>query len=221
MRRTQTMIALALATSLAAAGCQTRDAYTDEMKTSNTTKGALIGAAGGAAIGALTNKNQRGKNALIGAGIGAAVGGGVGYDMDRQEEELRKELRSAGVSVERRGDTIVLNMQNDILFGLGSSQLESRAGEVIRAVAIVLKKYDETKVNVRGFTDTSGTRARNEQLSQQRAEAVAQELMKNGVQQARLDVRGMGETNLKVPTADGVVEARNRRVEILLEPMNG
>ena len=92
--------------SFATAACQTQDAYTDEKKTSNATKGAVIGAVGGAAVGALTNKNQGGKNALIGAGIGAAVGGGIGYYMDRQEEELRKELRSAGVSVERRGDTI-------------------------------------------------------------------------------------------------------------------
>jgi outer membrane protein OmpA-like peptidoglycan-associated protein len=220
MRR-HAMIAVAIATSLAAAGCQTEDAYTGEKKTSNATKGALIGAAGGAAVGALTNKNQRGKNALIGAGIGAAAGGGIGYYMDRQEEELRKELRAAGVSVERRGDTIALNLQNDILFGVGSSTLSSRSEEVLRAVAIVLKKYDETRVNVHGFTDTTGTSARNEALSQQRAEAVAASLARNGVTSARLNTRGMGEKNLKVSTADNVAEARNRRVEIVLEPMNG
>ena len=221
MRRPHAVIALALATGVALAACQTENAYTGEKQTSNATKGAVIGGLGGAAVGALTNKNQRGKNALIGAGIGAAVGGGIGYYMDRQEEELRKELRSAGVSVERRGDTIALNMQNDILFGVGSSQLESRAQEVLRAVAIVLKKYDDTKVNVNGFTDTSGARARNEELSQQRAAAVADVLAKNGVQRARLNVRGMGEANLKVATADNINEARNRRVEILLEPTNG
>ena len=220
MRR-HAMIAVAIATSLAAAGCQTENAYTGEKQTSKATKGALIGAAGGAAIGALTNKNQRGKNALIGAGIGAAAGGGIGYYMDRQEEELRKELRAAGVSVERRGDTIALNMQNDILFSVGSSTLSSRSEEVLRAVAIVLKKYDETRVNVHGFTDTTGTSARNEALSQQRAEAVAASLARNGVTSARLNTRGMGEKNLKVSTADNVAEARNRRVEILLEPMNG
>jgi outer membrane protein OmpA-like peptidoglycan-associated protein len=215
------MVALALVTSVVAAGCQTEDAYTGEMKTSNATKGAIIGGVGGAAIGALTNKDQRGKNALIGAGLGAAVGGGIGYYMDRQEEELRKQLRSAGVSVERRGDMIALNMQNDILFDVGSFQLGSRAEEVLRAVAIVLKKYDETRVNVHGYTDTSGARARNEELSQQRAEAVAAALMHDGVPSDRLNARGMGETNLKVPTPDGVTEARNRRVEILLEPMKG
>ena len=221
MRRRHAMIAVALASSLVAASCQTQDAYTDEKKTSNATKGAVIGAVGGAAVGALTNKNQRGKNALIGAGIGAAVGGGIGYYMDRQEEELRKELRAAGVSVERRGDTIALNLQNDILFGVGSSQLESRAQEVLRAVAIVLKKYDETRVNVHGFTDTTGTAARNTELSQRRAQVVADELMSNGVSSGRLNTRGMGETNLKVSTADNIAEARNRRVEIVLEPMNG
>jgi outer membrane protein OmpA-like peptidoglycan-associated protein len=212
------MLALVLAASFATSSCQTRDAYTDETKTSKATQGAVVGALGGAAVGALTNRHDAGKNALIGAGIGAAVGGGIGYYMDRQEEELRKELRSAGVSVERRGDTIALNMQNDILFGVGSAALEPRANEVIHAVAIVLNKYRDTSVDVNGFTDTSGTRKKNEELSHQRAEAVADEMMRNGVEQQRLNVHGLGETNLRVPTADGVVEARNRRGEILPHP---
>jgi outer membrane protein OmpA-like peptidoglycan-associated protein len=220
MRRAHTLIVLALASSVGIAACQTENAYTGEKQTSKATKGAIIGGLGGAAVGALTNKNQRGKNALIGAGIGAAAGGGIGYYMDRQEEELRKELRAAGVSVERRGDTIALNLQNDILFDSGSYTLGARSEEVLRAVAIVLKKYDETKVNVYGFTDTSGTRMKNEELSQQRAEAVAAAIVRNGVQGNRLNAHGMGETNLKVQTADGVAEARNRRVEIILEPMN-
>jgi outer membrane protein OmpA-like peptidoglycan-associated protein len=112
-------------------------------------------------------------------------------------------------------------MQNDILFAVGSSTLSARSEEVLRAVAIVLKKYDETRVNVHGFTDTTGTSARNEALSQQRAGAVAASLARNGVTMNRLSTRGMGETNLKVATADNVAEARNRRVEIVLEPMNG
>src|SRR5215510_6708439 len=181
MRRPQMMLVVALSACLGTAACQTENAYTGEKQTSNATKGALIGAAGGAAIGALTNKNQRGKNALIGAGIGAAAGGGIGYYMDRQEEELRKELRAAGVSVERRGDSIALNMQNDILFNSGSYTLGARSEEVIHAVAVVLKKYDETRVNVNGFTDTTGAASRNEELSRLRAEAVASELMRNGV----------------------------------------
>src|SRR5215471_11583252 len=221
MRQPHTMLAFVLAASFATASCQTRDAYTDEMKTSNATKGAVIGALGGAAVGALTNRHDAGKNALIGAGVGAAAGGGIGYYMDRQEEELRKELRSAGVSVERRGDTIALNMQNDILFRIGSSDLDPRANEVIHAVAIVLKKYRDTSVNVNGFTDTSGARQKNEELSHQRAQAVADALMHNGVDQQRLKIHGFGESNLRVQTADGVAEARNRRVEILLEPLKG
>ena len=221
MRQPLSMLAFALAASLATSSCQTEDAYTGEMKTSNATKGAAIGALGGAAVGALTNRHEAGKNALIGAGIGAVAGGGIGYYMDRQEAELRKELRNAGVSVERRGDAIALNMQNDILFRLGSSELEPRANEVIHAVAIVLKKYRDTSVNVNGFSDTSGARQKNEELSHQRAKVVADALMRNGVEQQRLKIHGYGETNLRVRTADGVVEERNRRVELLLEPTNG
>src|SRR5215510_7262652 len=150
MRQSHTMLVLALAASFAISGCQTHDAYTDETKTSNATKGALIGGLGGAAVGALTNRHQAGKNALIGAGIGAAAGAGICYYMDRQEAELRKELRSAGVSVERRGDNIALNIQDNILFKLGSAELDPRADQVLHAVAIVLKKYKDTQVNVNG-----------------------------------------------------------------------
>jgi len=221
MRRMHTILASTLVASFALAACQTQDAYTDETKTSNATKGALIGGLGGAAVGALTNRHQAGKNALIGAGIGAAAGAGIGYYMDRQEAELRKELRSAGVSVERRGDNIALNIQDNILFKLGSAELDPRADQVLHAVAIVLKKYKDTQVNVNGFSDTSGPRDRNEALSRQRAQAVADLLMRNGVEERRLNIHGYGETNLKVPTKDGVAEARNRRVEILLEPTNG
>ncbi len=76
-------------------GCQTIDPYTRETKTSNTAKGA--------GIGALINKDDRGKGAVIGAALGAGVGGGIGYYMDQQETQLRRILEGSGVSVTRVG----------------------------------------------------------------------------------------------------------------------
>ena len=93
-------------------GCETLDAYTQESKTSNTAKGAAIGALAGAAVGLASGDDavERRQRALIGAGVGALAGGAVGYYMDQQEAKLRAELEGTGVSVSRDGDNITLNM---------------------------------------------------------------------------------------------------------------
>ena len=221
MRKKVKGIAIGLLCAMTLAACQTTDAYTGEQQTSNATRGALIGAAGGAVVGALTNRNQAGRNALIGAGIGALAGGLVGNYMDNQEAELRDSLQASGVSVTRVGDNIYLNMENDILFDSGSAFLYPQAEEIIDSVAVVLMEYRQTYVNVNGFADTVGARAFNQTLSQQRAEGVADSPVRYGVEPVRISPRGYGETNLRVPTPDGVDEPRNRRVEIVLEPFRG
>lgn len=221
MFRKNKFIALALAGAFATAGCMTTNPYTGQQQTSNATRGAAIGAAGGAVVGALTNRHQAGRNALIGAGIGALAGGLVGNYMDNQEAALRDRLRASGVSVTRVGDNIYLNMENDILFDTGSSYLYPQAREIIASVALVLNEYEQTYVNVNGYADTVGARAYNQQLSQQRAEGVADELVRDGVEPLRISPRGFGETNLRIPTGDNVDEPRNRRVEIVLEPYRG
>ncbi len=151
---------LAAAMALLLAGCQTQNAYTGEQQTSKATQGAVIGAVAGAALGALTHTHGRGagKNALIGGAIGALAGGLVGNYMDNQEADLRRELRSSGVSVRRVGDDIVLVMRNDILFQTNSSDLSPSAVRTIDDVARVLQHYDRTLINVNGYTDTTGSR---------------------------------------------------------------
>jgi len=212
---------LATTAAIALAGCQTTDPYTGEQKTSHATRGAVLGGLIGAAAGALTNTGsgkQATKNALIGAGIGALAGGAVGNYMDRQEATLRDRLRGSGVSVTRVGNDIVLNMQNDILFALDSTELSYRAVDTIRSVAIVLEEFNQSSVEVNGHTDTTGSHDYNQRLSYARAGAVADVLADNGVVPARIIVQGFGETRLKVPTPDGVNEPRNRRVEIRIVP---
>lgn len=214
------LIVLLSAAALFLGGCVTRDAYTDQEKTSNATKGAVVGAIAGAALGALTHTNGKGagKNALIGAGIGALAGSLVGNYMDDQERELRNRLRARGVSVTRVGDDIVLNMQNDILFETNSDHVSYRAKDVLFAVGDVLRHFDKTLVNVNGYTDTTGSPQYNLDLSHRRAEAVADVLVDEGVDSRRISPKGFGETRLRVPTADNVNEPRNRRVEIRIVP---
>lgn len=215
-------IALMLAGGGVLTACQTTDAYTRDTKTSNATRGAVIGAVAGAAIGALTNTSsgeQAAKNAMIGAGVGALGGAAVGGYMDKQEAELREQLEGTGVSVTRSGDSIILNMPGDITFALGSADVNSGFYPVLTDVAVVLKKYEKTIVNVDGHTDTSGTAEFNATLSQNRANNVARYIIEQGIMPERFIVTGYGESRPKIPTGDGVKEAQNRRVEIWLSPL--
>jgi len=213
----RTFIAALVAAAVMLAGCQTLDPYTGEEKTSDATKGALIGTAAGAVAGVLVGGSR--KQVLIGAGIGALVGGLVGNYMDRQEAALRKQLQGSGVSVTRHQDTIILNMPGNITFATDSADVTSNFYPVLDSVAIVVNKYEKTYVDVIGHTDSTGRAEYNQALSERRAGSVTAYLESREVLQARLVVTGMGQD---VPiasndTADG--RAMNRRVEIVLTPL--
>ncbi len=203
------------------AGCETIDAYTGETKTSKATKGALIGAAAGAVVGLVSGDDsvERRKRALIGAGVGALAGGAVGYYMDKQEAELRAELEGTGVSVYRDGDNITLNMPGNVTFATDSSDLRPAFFDVLNSVGKVLKKYDQTVVEVAGHTDSTGSEDYNQGLSERRADSVAQYITGRGISGERLLTIGMGELR---PVADNTTtEGRqaNRRVEITMVPL--
>lgn len=212
----------AVATSVVATGCTTVNPYTREDQTAKSTSGALIGAVAGAAIGvASSSKSDRGKGALIGAASGAALGGGIGYYMDVQETKLRQQLESTGISVTRDGDNIVLNMPNEITFGVDKSDLSSRAMNALHNVALVAKEYDKTMLNVYGFTDSTGSESYNLRLSQVRAGEVSNYLIRNGVSANRVASKGMGEARPIASNNTTQGRAENRRVEIVLSPTAG
>jgi outer membrane protein OmpA-like peptidoglycan-associated protein len=140
-------------------------------------------------------------------------------DFDSEEEDaLFRDLRSNGLDAAHDGISIVMILGDDILFAIGSSQLNSKARDLLKAMASVLKRYASTHIDVEGYTDTAGGAALNLRLSQQRARAVADVLLAEGVAAPRITTRGFGENFLRVPTRDGVNEPRNRRVEITLIP---
>ncbi|MGF1683394.1 OmpA family protein [Photobacterium minamisatsumaniensis] len=212
-------VVLASAITVVATGCTTTNPYSGEEQTSKATGGALIGAVTGAAIGvASSSKSDRGKGALIGAASGAALGGGIGYYMDVQEAELRKQLQSSGISVTRDGDNIVLNMPNEITFGVDQTDLSTRAKKALYNVAIVAKEYDKTILNVYGFTDSTGAASYNLRLSQVRASEVTNQLVRDGVSGNRIVTKGMGEAHPVSSNSNEQGRAENRRVEIVLSP---
>ncbi|WP_412049181.1 MULTISPECIES: OmpA family protein [unclassified Hoeflea] len=210
-----------LAAALAAifvSACTT-DPYTGQQKISNLAGGAALGAAAGAGLGLLAGGDDR-KNALIGAGIGALAGGAIGGYMDQQESELRAQLQGTGVSVTRVGNNIVLNMPSNITFDSDQSAVKPEFYPTLNSVALVLKKFNRSLVDVAGHTDSTGSDSYNLTLSQQRAQSVASYLISQGNNSQRFYTQGFGESR---PVADNSTEfgrAANRRVEIQIAPLS-
>jgi flagellar motor protein MotB len=96
--------------------------------------------------------------------------------MDVQEAKLREKMQGTGVSVTRNGDNIVLNMPNNVTFDSSSANLKPAGANTLTGVAMVLKEYEKTAVNVVGYTDSTGSQDLNMRLSQQRADSVASAL---------------------------------------------
>jgi outer membrane protein OmpA-like peptidoglycan-associated protein len=224
MKKMNRLSAAYLITSIATvpvlSGCTTTDPYTGEQQVTKTTMGATFGALAGAIVGAAAaSKNDRKKGVLIGAGIGAIAGGAAGGYMDQQEDKLREQLQGTGVSVTREGDNIILNMPSNITFDVDSSQLKPRFLKTLDSVVLVLKEYTSTLVTVSGHTDSTGSDQYNQKLSERRALSVAQYLGEKGVAKERLAAAGYGETRPIAPNNTPEGRAKNRRVELELEPI--
>jgi len=215
---------LPLITCIALSACTTFDPYTGEKEVSNTAKGAGIGAGVAAVAAYLANKDEddiskRNRRILQAAGGGAAIGGGIGYYMDTQEAKLRKQLRGSGVSVEREGDNINLIMPGNITFSSGNSEIDQSFLSVLDSVVLVLKEFDKTLIVVAGHTDSSGSNALNQSLSERRAQSVSTNLKMAGIITERIEVIGFGETQPVASNKTPAGKELNRRVEITLLPI--
>jgi outer membrane protein OmpA-like peptidoglycan-associated protein len=212
MRATTTFLLLAALL----AGCTTTDPQTGERKATKATQGAALGALAGAVVGAIAND---GRGAAVGAAVGAAAGAGIGYTMDQQEAELRKQLEDTGVEVSREGDTIRLNMPGNVTFDTDRAEIRPEFRPVLDDVAETLVKYPGTRIRIAGHTDSTGSDTYNQQLSERRAAEVERYLGYRGVARERLESTGYGE---RFPIADNGTDAgraANRRVEMELVPV--
>lgn len=207
----------AVGIAVLASACTTVNPYTRESQTSKATKGAAIGAATGAVAGLLTGGNDL-RNALVGAGIGAIAGGGVGYYMDVQEAKLRQQLEGTGVSVTRVGDNITLNLPSNVTFASNSADLNSQFFSTLDGVDLVLKEYDKTVVEVAGHTDSTGSQALNQSLSERRAQTVGNYLVSRGLSAKRVITVGAAATRPVASNDTPEGRQRNRRVEITIVP---
>ena len=214
-------ILIAIGVAVFATGCETLDPYSGESGMSNSTKGALIGAAAGAVVGLASGDDavDRRQRALIGAGVGALAGGSVGYYMDKQEAELRAELEGTGVSVTRIGDNITLNMPGNVTFATDSSDLNPAFFDVLNSVSKVLREFDQTVVEVAGHTDSTGSEAHNQTLSERRSSTVSQYLQSRKISSQRLITIGLGESMPLADNSQEIGRQSNRRVEITMVPL--
>jgi outer membrane protein OmpA-like peptidoglycan-associated protein len=199
-------------------------------------KGTAVGAGVGAGVGAVLGQAIGGDtgSTLIGAGIGAVVGGiagnQIGAYMDRQEQELREALAeseaasirrtqeaiaaSEAVNEQRTIDVLTATFKSEILFDFDSSVLKPGSHDELRRVANVLNKYPQTTITVEGHTDSTGSEAYNQELSERRALAVEDALMQMNVDPGRMQAVGFGESK---PVYS--VDAMNRRVNIVIRPI--
>jgi outer membrane protein OmpA-like peptidoglycan-associated protein len=197
------------------AGCATNPDGTTEYK--RTAIGALAGAAVGAGSGALiAGKGHRGTGALIGGVVGAAGGGAIGNYMDRQAAEMKRKLPEAAIA--REGDKLYVALPSGILFDVDKKDIKPTARDSIAQAAEVLVKYPDTYITVEGHTDSTGTSEYNQKLSESRADAVRDMLMRDGVPASRLSSKGYGES---APIADNSTpdgRQLNRRVQLEIRP---
>jgi len=182
-----------------------------------TKTGALLGAAAGALLGQAIGRNTTAT--ILGAGIGAAVGGisgnQIGAYMDRQEQELRAAMaQSEAASIQRTQNVLTATFKSEVMFDLDSSTLKPGAYQEMDRVARILNKYSQTTIRVEGHTDSKGSEAYNQTLSEKRAMAVKNALVQRGVDPLRIQTVGYGESQ-PISSNDAV----NRRVSIVIIPI--
>jgi outer membrane protein OmpA-like peptidoglycan-associated protein len=216
-RLTRSMLVAATA-ALTLAGCVT-DPQTGQQTVSKAAVGVTAGAVTGAVLGAILGGRHSRTETIIGAGLGAVAGGAVGGYMDRQERDLRARTAGSGIDVVRKGDNIDLRLPSGITFDFNSAAVKAQFRASLDQVAQTLASYQSTYVDVTGHTDSIGTDAVNQKLSEQRAIAVADYLSYQGVNRARIATRGFGKTQPIASNADEAGRAQNRRVEIHISPI--
>ena len=204
-------------TAFALWGCATTGTQTGETRTTErdkTKKGAGIGAAAGAVLGAVIGEGKADK-ILAGAAIGAGIGSGVGAYMDSQEEKLG---HIPGTSVERVDeDTLLVHFESDVLFDIDSAVVKPEARSALDDAAQVFMEFPKTAIVVQGHTDSTGTEAHNQGLSERRAQSVTGYLIGRGIDGARIASVGYGEGHPIATNDTASGRSQNRRVDLLLK----
>jgi outer membrane protein OmpA-like peptidoglycan-associated protein len=153
------------------------------------------------------------------AGLKALNPAGIPDYVSREEIDLRRETAGTGVDVIRSGNLLLLRLPASGTFDVGKSMIKPQAVSTLTEIALTLKKFNQSFVDVLGHTDSTGTEASNKVLSERRAQAVAAHLRSRGVGQSRIATRGYGATEPIGDNSTDIGRAMNRRVEIKIVPL--
>lgn len=207
----KSLTAGAIAATLGLAACTNPDGTQNR-----TVTGATVGALGGAALGNLIGEDS--ESTAIGAAVGAAAGGVIGNRLDAQARELQQSLGGTGAGVVNTGEQLIVSLPESITFPVDSVVVRPDMAQNLRSVAQNLQNYPDTSVQVIGHTDNTGSAAYNQDLSERRAQAVANILMGSGVPAYRIRAYGRGFDQPIAGNDTAAGRAANRRVEIVITP---
>lgn len=215
MKRFHITNAVLIAVTVAVAGC----AADDPNRRAKT--GAAVGAVAGAILGHQLDGDS---GRFVGAAVGGLTGAAVGNYMDKQEQEfdraLAEEQRQNEIDVQRlQDDTLKIDIASEVSFDFAQADIKPSFRPSLDKVADVLKRYPKSVVHVIGHTDSVGSDAYNQRLSEQRAEAVVSYFASVGVQRERLRAEGRGETEPRDTNATEAGRQLNRRVELYVKPL--
>jgi outer membrane protein OmpA-like peptidoglycan-associated protein len=218
------LITLPLTALFLLSACTTND-LGESRDLTKTETGALIGAAGGAVLGAIVKDSNRGKGALIGAVGGGLAGGAVGYYMDKQakdlELQLQPEIQRGEITIDKRAsdNALIVNMTSSTGFDNLAYVIKPGYLSTLNKISRVLNQYGKTSVTVIGHTDSVGTHADNQVLSEKRAQSVLDYFASQNVNPLRLSSYGKGETEPRADNNSEAGRALNRRVELVIVPV--
>lgn len=207
MKAIKFLLPALITTSLFLSGCSSLN---------RTVKGGAIGTAAGGAAGAVIGRasGNTAMGAVIGATVGGVTGSIIGRQMDKQAQEIKNEV--PGVSVERVGEGIVIQFENDVLFDFDKYNLHAQAKENLDKLVEILNKYPDTNIEIHGHTDSKGSTKYNQALSERRTKAVADYLTNKNIASKRLKTIGFGEEKPVASNETEIGRAQNRRVEFAI-----
>lgn len=186
----------------------------------NKQKGTVIGATGGAVVGGVVGNNVGEGNTALGAIIGSVVGGAagayIGNRMDKQAQRIEEEIPGAEVERVGEGINVTFDETSGVYFATDSYNVEGQSREALMSLANILNEYPKTNILVEGHTDSTGSDAYNLTLSKNRAQAVTNFLVNQGISKGRVDTKWYGESQPKYDNSTVEGRSKNRRVELAI-----
>ncbi|MGY5847304.1 OmpA family protein [Salegentibacter sp. HM20] len=206
-------VALLFAVSLLVGCDATRNA-------NNKQKGAVIGSAGGAVIGGVIGNNTGDGNTALGAIIGGVVGGTagaiIGDRMDKQAQRIEEEIPGAEVERVGEGINVTFDESSGVYFDTDKYNINAKSRETLNKLADIFKEYPNSNILVEGHTDSTGSESYNLTLSKNRAQAVTNYLLDQGLSRGRFETKWYGELQPKYDNSTAEGRSKNRRVELAI-----